>query len=294
MTHPIVNKIILKEFNLILNRKQFKSSEEKKKFIESLNDDSENPPLINPLPHQLEARNLVLQAEEMLDSEAAILVHRAIKIDSDCVYAYELLGNIEDNDNKAIVFYKKGIAIGRKTLGQDFFKENRGLFWSIPETRPFLRCMAGYAATLSELNMFTEAITVYEQILNLNIKDNLNVRHPLMLALLRLNNFKKFKLWETRFHNDNCIYFIYNRVLFYFKSTGDSEITNKLLKAAIKRNKAVVPVLISIKLNSGSITNDKEHNWAVIYSILAKTTWIETDGALNWLRKKINQFEPNA
>lgn len=294
MTHLVVNRIIRKEFNRILRRKHFRSRQEKKKFIKALSDDTTYPPLINPLPHQQEARNLILQAGEMEDSDAQNIALMAIQIDPDCIYAYELLGDLEDDDNKSIAFYKKGITIGRKALGKEFIKENRGLFWSIPETRPFLRCLAGYAATLSELKMFNEVISVYEQILTLNIKDNLNVRHPFMLALIRLNDFKKFKIYETRFYNDKCIYFIYNRVLFYFKTTGDSHLTNRLLKNAIKRNKTVVTLLITMDLRMQyPITNNKEYNWAVVYSILAKTTWIETDGALNWLRTKINQFEPD-
>lgn len=283
----ITNQTILREFNQLLKKKTFKSEDERTRFIERLGDDFNAIPNKDPLTPAGKAQELVDNSKYLLDSEGVLLAQKALTIDPNCIDAFDYLGEVEKNDSKAITYYKKGIAIGRKELGDDFFKENRGLFCSIPETRTFMSCLTGYAATLALLGRFSEAVQIYEQILTLDIKDHHSVRHPLMLYLIKINDFKKFKKYEKRFINDDMIYQIFNRVLFYFKTTGDSKITNDLLCEAISENKHIVPVLISITPQKRfPDLDDKELVWAFMYSVIAKDFWIDTKGALNWLRKK--------
>ncbi len=283
----IANKIISQEFEDILKKKTFESNLEKTKFLESLNDDILSQPIYNLSSPEGRALDLVCKAKYLLDSDGMILAKEALTIDPNCVEAYNYLGEAEVDDNLAITYYKKGISIGRKLLGENFFKENRGLFFSIPETRSLMRCLVGYASILDYSKKPFQAIQLFEQILSLDIKDHLSVRHLLMLDLIKTNNVKKFLKYEQRFVDDDVIYQIFNRTLFYFKTTGESKITFDLLSEAMKKNKYVIPSLISISpIKRLPDLEEKELMWAVMYNMLAKDIWIETDGAINWLRKR--------
>lgn len=285
----IANEIINKEFDQILKSRFFKSENDRTRFINSLNDDILVIPVTDPFSKEGRALKLIESARYLDDSKGIVMAREALEIDPNCIEAYNYLGECEDSDSKAIAYYKKGISLGRKILGRDYFKENRGLFCSIPETRPFMECLAGYASILESNNIVEEAIRIFELILSLNIKDHLHVRHPLMLLLIKSNNHKKFTKYERRFSGDDCIHYHFNRTLFYYKTTGDSKIANELLNLAISKNSFVVPSLVSVsRIKRLPDTEDKALTWGFMYSLLAKDYWIQTEGAINWLRKKIN------
>jgi hypothetical protein len=283
----ILNHIILKEYNDLLEKRSFNTKDERKTFLASLSDDYNTSPPADPSTPLGKALKLIEEAKYLDDSEGVFLAEKAAEIDPECIDAWNYLGEVEIDDYKSSAHYKKGIAIGKKKLSPDFFRENRGLFCSIPETRAYMRCLAGYASNLDTLKRFSEANQIYESMVALDIKDHHSMRHPLMLDLIRTDNIKKFKKYEARFVDDETIYMLFNRVPFYFKKTGDSKITIDLLIEANSRNRHFVPCLITFsKLIIMPDQEDKDLMFAWFYARSAKEYWIEVDGALNWLRNK--------
>lgn len=69
-----------------------------------------------------------------------------LKKDPRCLDAYAHLGNwyFEQEDSKdlntALNFYKTGVAIGMKSIGN---KENDVFPWGLIDNRPFMRCLHG-------------------------------------------------------------------------------------------------------------------------------------------------------
>lgn len=283
----ILNHTILKEYNDLLEKRSFKTEEERRTFLARLSDDYYMSPQPDPSTPQGKAHKLVDEANNLQDSDGVLLAQKAVEIDPECINAWNYLGEVEIDEYKSCALYKKGIAIGKKNLGPDFFRGNRGLFCSIPETRAYMKCLSGYASNLDTLKRFPEAILIYETMVALDIKDHHSMRHPLMLDLIRTDNTKKFKKYEARFVDDEAIYMLFTRVLFYFNTTGDSKIANNLLIEANRRNKHFVPCLISFsKPIRTPDLEDTELMFAWLYVRLAKDYWNEVDGALNWLRNK--------
>ena len=68
-------------------------------------------------------------------------VKEALELDPDCIEAYEMLAGLEISPVQIQNHLNKGIAIGRKKFGGIFLEENKGIFWIIKETRPFMRCL---------------------------------------------------------------------------------------------------------------------------------------------------------
>lgn len=277
------------EYEKLLRQKVFVSEKERAAFIDKLSNNILELPERDIETPKGKAIALVIAAKTVEVEEGFELAKKALSIDPECIDAYEFLGLEEEDDHKSIAYYKDGIKIGRRLFSGEYLNSNRGLFCSIPETRAYMKCLSGYSSVLFSLRMFEHAIQVYETILSLDIRDLMSVRHELMLALIRTGDIKRFRKYEKRYHDDPAIYMHFNRVLFSYMTTGDSETTNNLLNLAVARNRLVVPVLIT--LNKPRVLpqlDQGEFSWAFGYSLIAKDTWIEVRGALSWLRSKHN------
>jgi len=74
--------------------------------------------------------------------------------------------NTEKDLDKAMLMFEKAIKAGEKTLGKKFFKEKKGYFWGMIETRPYMRAKAGLADCLYAKKEVDKAIEIYEEIRN--------------------------------------------------------------------------------------------------------------------------------
>lgn len=61
-----------------------------------------------------------------------------------------------------------------------FFEQQRGYFWGLPETRPFMRVKQAYMDSLIDCGMISLAIEEGNEMIALNINDNLGIRYTLM------------------------------------------------------------------------------------------------------------------
>lgn len=282
------NKRIIDEFVHRLEMKTFASDDDRAKFFEGLSRGLETPSKRDPLTFKDQSFNMVLDARELPDDKGRELALKALSVDPDSIEALSYLGFIESH-LESIPFYKRGIKIGTELFSDEYLKENTGLFWSIPETRPFMECLHGYAEVLYDLDRFVEAIPILERILELNITDDMGARKLLMLSLIHMDDIKKFKKYDDKFQ-ENEAQQLFNRALVTFKISGDNDSSRNLLYLANKENKNIAPGLMSITKKKRFPFFEKEDLSFVIafeYIVMAKKVWIQTDGAINWLRKSI-------
>jgi len=271
----------------LLNKKDFKSEKELSEFMNSL--------LGKPLPEisreELSdkelAEELVFEAQDLPIPEGRKKAEQALDIDKDCIAAWEYLGDIEHTYQRRLTTYMCGIKVGKIIFGGEYLKEHKGHFWGFYETRPFMRCLMKSAELLYLMGEKKSAIDTYEEIIKLNKMDNLGARDYLMLFLIELGDFEKFKKYDMMFKNDTGAFADFNRALFSFKTSGENEKSNKLLKKAMKENPYVVPIFIKpyqkfIPLSSYILGSEEE---AVHYAEFAYPIWWKTYGAIAWLRK---------
>lgn len=232
------------DLHRLLNSKDFKSEEELQEFIDDLTGKKIPSQNKEELTDEEQAQDLVLEAWDLHPDAGKGKARKALDLDPDCIEAYEYLGSVERSVGKAIEYYKKGIKIGRKQFGGEFLEENKGHFWSIFETRPFMRCLQNYADCLYMKGDIEECVSVLEEIIDLNPNDNQGVRDQLGLYYLQLNRLEQFKKLNDAYSKDGGAFHNFNLALYTFKSAGRTSKADELLRIAISENEFVPPKLI--------------------------------------------------
>jgi tetratricopeptide (TPR) repeat protein len=235
-----------------------------------------------------QAQDLVYEAAETEDAlQADKLIFQAFALDPDCVEAFEYLAEVAGSPMLSLMFFKNGFSAARKKLGEPYFKKNKGRFWGLVETRPYMRCLQGYADVLYLLGQAPAALEVYFEMLALNPNDNQGVRDQAGLYCLQLNKLDEFEKLATDYADDFTAFFHYNRVLFSFLKEGDSETTRSFFAEAKKRNKHVPQLLVSRKQLPplGDAYSLGEKTEAVYYATFARDIWQSKIGSISWLEK---------
>jgi tetratricopeptide (TPR) repeat protein len=282
---------LMADLQRLLETQEFQSEEEITKFLDSLVGHK-----IPSLPEEAltakeQAQDLVFAAYEQSLAKGRASIEKALKLDPDCIEAYEYLGDSEPVTEIAIAFYERGIAIGRQLFGGKYLKEHKGMFWGFHETRPFMRCLQSYAEVLYDLGKVKECVAVFEEMIALNPNDNQGVRDQLLLYLIQLDEREKFEKYAKKYQKDGLAFSSFNRALFSFKTEGETEASNKKLMEAIHRNKFVALKIVSKK----TITDLPEmfgigdENEAKYYAFYARHIWHQTPGALEWLKKHAHE-----
>lgn len=282
-----MSKDPLKDLYRLLDKQEFKSEKDLKNFLDSL--------LMKRIPEiKEEALTMEERAQDLVEEAYALPIRSAIKnidialnFNPDCIEAYEFMGHIQKRLDSSLAYYEKGVNIGKRIFGGNYLKMNKGHFWGLHETRPYMRCMWQYADCLYKSGRKDSCISVLEEMIELNQNDNQGVRDQLMLYLLEQNDFKKFGRYNRLFKEVGGAFMSFNRALFAFKKTGESDRSNLLLFTAIEENKFVLPMLISSKLQTELPDSfgygDKSE--AKYYSVFAQSIWQLTPGAVKWLKK---------
>jgi tetratricopeptide (TPR) repeat protein len=185
-----------------------------------------------------EAQELAFDAQEAeSEAQARKLARRALAKDPDCVDALAVLAGIEsDSPRKMIEAMQKAVAAGERSLGAKFITENRGHFWGLIETRPYMRALEQLAALLRAEGLNLDAMKHYEKMLELNPNDNQGVRDPLLGLYLATNNLEAARKLLKDYEEDTSANFAWGRVLERFLS-ADLAGAATALKTARKENR---------------------------------------------------------
>jgi tetratricopeptide (TPR) repeat protein len=279
---------VFQDLQRLLESQDFKSKEDLEKFMGSL--------MGKPVPSfpkesltiKEQAQDLIFEALEVPEPKGYELAIKALRMDPDCIEAYEYLGALEPISETAILYYKNGIEIGKRIFAKTYLRDSIGNFWVIHETRAFMRCMQSYADCLKDMGRYRDSVSVYEEMIRLNPNDNQGARYQLLLYLIRINEFNKFRKYDKMFREDLGAFMSFNRTLFAFKTEGLTLNSNGLLQKAIKSNKHVIPKLISKTSNADfpEVYGIGDVNEALFYCYFAHNIWHETKGAIDWIKRK--------
>lgn len=269
----------------VIKKQGFETTDEINNFLENLQGQS-----LDDLPERTDkkgrSQDLVYEAYEQPVSKGKKLVKQALELDPNNADAYNYLASIENDIDKAIVMFEKAIKAGEKTLGKKFFKEEKGHFWGILETRPYMRAKAGLAGCLYAKKEVDKAIEIYEEMLELNPNDNQGIRYLLSTLLLSKDDLTKFELFIKNNEDEDCAVWNYNNALYSFKKLGRTAKTENILMKAYKSNKFVIDYMLGIKkmpIKQPQYIGIGDENEAISYVIDVWSIWNKTNGALDWL-----------
>lgn len=244
-----------------------------------------------------EAQELMWSAMRAIQDnevEAAQLCRKALEIYPDCTDALTMLAEIEtDLVCDYVEWMRKAVEAGRRDLGQKFFKENKGFFWELIETRPFMRAIAMLSEALiqwGKAEAVDEAIKIQEEMLELNPNDNHGVRDWLAGCYLARKRYKDTSALFERYPEDWLAAPAWARVLHAY-ATGNEERASELLTKARKRNAHVELYLTGRKRRPRIRTemySPGDHSEAVLCADMLWEAWKKHPKAKKWLKEVCN------
>lgn len=145
------------------------------------------------MTNEEKASKLIVEAYESEPNKAIELADEAIKLNPTNYEAYFVRGNNASTVEEAVEIYRKGAEVAEIHFGKEYFNENKGFFWGLYETRPYMMMMEAYARCLHAIGDTKNSILVQKRLLELNSNDNQGIRYPLSCQLLEIKNYTEFK-----------------------------------------------------------------------------------------------------
>ncbi|MGG5251981.1 SEC-C metal-binding domain-containing protein [Neobacillus sp. SM06] len=281
--NPILTERVMREALGELDHLQFESLEEANRVINQ----KLNAPKKAPQTSKERAQEMVYDAFEADGPLRFKLAKDALKLDPNCVDAYTILAEGAPNMEKSASLYKKGMEIGQKEFGENYFKKHRGHFWGLYETRPFMRAKFSYAQALLHLEKREEAIKQMVELLELNPMDNQGVRFFLFIAYVDNGELEKARKLLDEF-NEGFARGMFNRALIEVLENGFTPEAAKLVKEGKKENKHIIPYLLGKKRlpsEQPSYYSMGDESEAIIYADEHLHIWREIPGLIAWLEK---------
>lgn len=244
------------------------------------------------------AQELAYDAMEYMhhDNDKVVkLCKEALQLCPDCVDAQTMMADIESELGiDYIDAMKKTVESGRRDLGEAAFEEDKGYFWGLLETRPFMRAMMQLADGYRQMGkrFFDEAIKIFEEMLELNPGDNQGVRYILLDCYLAKKLYPKAGEIIEQFKDDSMAVFNWARVLYAY-GTGGEEAAEKALEPAMEQNEYVILYLCGKKrlpkylpecYSSGDETE------AVFCANTLKESWKSHREAKRWLKENLQNY----
>ncbi len=236
-----------------------------------------------------DAQELVYDAWEAVEPEEAFkLFEQALELDRTNVDAWlGLISYTAVDQDERISVLQKLVALGEKNLGKKAFKTDKGYFWGILETRPYMRARGQLAQALMEAGRLEESAAEHEGMLELNPGDNQGIRYGLMalyLALYRLDDARK--LFEQYNEREYSAIFGWAYVLERFLS-DDLSGAEKALKGVCERNPHGKAYFLGQrklpKHMPGSYSMGSAEEAMIAYDILT-VAWKKHPKAKRWLK----------
>lgn len=233
-----------------------------------------------------QAHKLIFQAMESDPAKRLKLAEEAIKIYPYHPDAYSILGEAEKDFKKQLQFFKKGVEAGETDLGKDYFKQNKGMFWGLTETRPYMRAKFNYAVLEAAAGNLEIAIMQCEELLALDENDNQGVRNTLFVMYMDLGMYKQAEKLMEKYDESHMASGAYNRVLLEFALNGVTSILKQLVNQAREINPFVFDYLTGKKRLPAppDFFGIGDQNEAVQYVYENEYIWLKNPKLIEWVK----------
>ena len=132
--------------------------------------------------------------------------------------------SLEENPLKRDELLAEGLAKEKERLQKEGFfdKDNIGMFYSIFETRPYIRGLYLKTTNLLDDGKYTQGVESCKEILKLNNSDNTGARYLLMATYALLENEKEaLKLYKK--YPENNLEMLFPLFALYYKLGNDEK-----------------------------------------------------------------------
>lgn len=284
------NERVLAAIREALEGKDFESIEDANAFLQAKLASGDFSQKMKTGTTPLEkAQDIMYDAWDAKGKERIDLAYKALAVSKDCADAYILLSHeASTNLAEAIRFLEEGVSAGERALGQKMFEEEAGNFWGILETRPYMRARFDLAHLLCLDGKQSEGIAHMQELLRLNPGDNQGVRYELAGCLLEDGDREALQKLLDEYSEDYSAVWLYTRALMKFLIEGRTPETDACLVAAFEQNRFVPLYLLGKKKLPERLPDYMgfgDDNEAVAYMADNARVWLNTQGALMWMRR---------
>lgn len=287
-TDPRSTQRTISDLTRLLNAQHFSSKKEVDEFMRNLSA-SGSWPMISPSSPVDEAQDVMYEAWGASSRAKRVkLAKKALSISPDCADAYVLLAEETAKlPEEALRLFAEGMAAGERAIGPEGFREMAGEFWGVLETRPYMRAREGYASVLWHMGEIDKVIAHFQDMLRLNPGDNQGVRYYLLQLYQETGDDDALGALIKRYKDDYSAHWSYTEALLLFRQQGARKRATRQLKEALIQNPHVPDYLLGQKKLPKHTTGfigigDKDE--ASDYASIAMPFWLQTPGAIDWLR----------
>lgn len=200
---------------------------------------------------QLLAREYVLEAKQAESPESAKQhLETALSLDPNCPEACFEFALLSESPEGAMKWYQRSMDATVKLLGRNHFETLLAEFqqapWEQVEIHTYLKAKASLAEKLFRSGHYDIAALHFQELLNLNPSDELELHQFLMVALLCQGSLKEAQALKRSFPNDWSAQWYYCRAFLQYKLEGDTRKSRRLLQRAFRRNLWVAIYLLGL------------------------------------------------
>lgn len=142
----------------------------------------------------------------------------------------------------ALEFYNEIITMYETFFGKAYFEKNKGDFWLILDTRPYMRAMFGKGQIYFEMGQSAAAAEIFAYMLELCPGDNVGARHYLAHCYIDLKQYDKAEELYSHYEDYFCD-MLWSRVLYLIAADAPDAELKQAVKEANESNKFVVRFL---------------------------------------------------
>ena len=171
----------------------------------------------------------------------------ALELDDLCADAYNILGNTSTNDpDKALEYYNKAIEAFEKRYSKEYIEKEKGEFFYIIKTRPYIRALSGKMIAHEMLGDISKAHQTAEYIMELARSDQMGARYSLLVYLIAEKDWESLGtlLSNELFDGDDSLEFIFAKSMYAFQTKGKCREALELFTALLSRNKYILRILV--------------------------------------------------
>lgn len=243
-------------------------------------------------PRRVQARALLESASNSEDpAEQRSLIRQALDLWPDYVDAHIELAELANTLGDAETHWQHAVEAGRRHLGLDSDPGREIKFWLDPETRPYMRALAGLVNINERLRNFEAALAGCRELLLLDPDDHQGQRFVLLRLLMSFDRDDEAASLIERYPDDMADT-LYTSALLNFRRHGRGDTADRALKKALRNNRHVSQYLLgqvplpSIELMPFSPGDEME---AINYASAFLNAWRRTPKARDWLREFVQR-----
>jgi tetratricopeptide (TPR) repeat protein len=221
-------------------------------------------------------------------TEQLELAVKALVLDPRCTDALIILADVFEEADDYIEAMHLIVMRAADDLGPELFERERGHFWELLETRPYMRARFQLVLTLRYEEELDQAIGECEGILDLNPRDNLGCRFVLLELYVKTKDLDKAASLLTRYPDDGSALFAWSRVLLAILKVDPTTAETELHRAR-EANRHVEGYLTGTKhlpeVMPGSFSPG-DVSEAIACALELGDAWADHSEAVRWLKEQ--------